>query len=471
MNYFVLKYKYAIEKKYNLGDNIQSIATVKALRSCGIPPDRIGAMNRDDIARPSKNQGILIAQGWFGCRPGAAPLPIDDDGILPLFFGFHLNEGSWEYLANDPRFLASMRKHAPIGCRDFGTRDYLRSIGIEEAYYSGCLTLIFPKRETAPTQQRIFLVDPLGNAETYLPPQLQQNAVHLAQESPFPSSVWPISESDVERVHELALERLSDIRNQASLVLTRRIHIALPCLAMGVPVIFTFDQPDNPRVSMIKEWLTIYSTSDYPDIDWNPAIPDVDSEKQQILRLFRYRLQSLERQLGLATEARLSEAESELARSCLENECRNTRGATGLTVSSYSRDSFMQLAFSPQQIEQLANDTPLILFGAGAAGIQLKQILEYFGHTVHRFCDNNAREDDNRLCEGIPVIGARRLFDECRNSLTFISTLNGYAAIKTQLISNGIPESQIAGSASLISKFSHFAVPESRQPTRACRYA
>ena len=470
MNYFVLKYKYAIEKKYNLGDNIQSIAAVKALRSCGIPPDRIGAMNRDDLARPSKNKGILIAQGWFGCRPGTAPLPIDDEEILPLFFGFHLNEGSWEYLANNPHFLASMRKHVPIGCRDFGTRDYLRSIGIE-AYYSGCLTLTFPNRETAPKQRRVFLVDPLGNVETSLPPLLQQNIVRLAQEAPFPSGIWPISENDVERVHELALERLSDIRDRASLVLTRRIHIALPCLAMGVPVIFTFDQPDNPRVSMIKEWLTIYSTSDYPGIDWNPAITDVDSEKERILRLVRYRLQTLERHLGLETEARLSEAESELARACLEKECQETRGATGLTVNSYSRDRFTQLAFSSQQIEQLANGTPLFLFGGGAAGIQLKQILEYFGYTVHRFCDNNAREDDNRLFEGIPVIGARHLFDECRNSLIFISTLNGYAAIKTQLISNGIPESQIAGSASLISKFSHFAVPESRQPTRVSRYA
>jgi hypothetical protein len=326
------------------------------------------------------------------------------------------------------------------------------------AYYSGCLTLTLPKRARPPGRGRIYLIDPLGDPERHRPSSIREDIVRLCQEGDFPSGRWPMTDADANALDAMARQRLEEIRDRASLVITRRIHVALPCLAMGVPVVFTFDQADNPRVSMLAKLLPIHSSEELSAIDWRPPAADVESEKERISALFRYRLQTLENRLGIAG-ARLPEAAAERAARSLAQACAADSDAPVFSVATFSRARFIRDAFTPEQFARIASGTPLVLFGAGAAGVRLRRILRFFDIPVAACCDNAVRDGDARRCEDLPVIGFRQLLAEHAQSVIFISALGGFDAIAGQLSAAGIPAANQAGTRALIAAYAHFVVP------------
>jgi len=65
----------------------------------------------------------------------------------------------------------------------------------------------------------------------------------------------------------------------ASLVITSRLHSALPCLAIGTPVIFVPKNPHDPRLEGYSEYLKIYSVDEFQQINW--VITDFNLSSQQ----------------------------------------------------------------------------------------------------------------------------------------------------------------------------------------------
>jgi len=85
----------------------------------------------------------------------------------------------------------------------------------------------------------------------------------------------------------LAQKRLDEYA-QAKLVITSRIHCALPCLAFGTPVIFIHQNLADPRFSGLLEYLHHYSVSniltgntivDWENIQHNPRDISILREK------------------------------------------------------------------------------------------------------------------------------------------------------------------------------------------------
>lgn len=68
----------------------------------------------------------------------------------------------------------------------------------------------------------------------------------------------------MERAEEL-IKRYS----KARLVVTSRLHCALPCVALGTPVIFVPKDKNDIRFKGYNEFLNIYSPEDLQKIDWN----------------------------------------------------------------------------------------------------------------------------------------------------------------------------------------------------------
>ena len=50
-----------------------------------------------------------------------------------------------------------LNEYAPVGCRDTGTVEFFKSIGVE-AYFSGCPTLTYTRRKDIPRQNYILLI-------------------------------------------------------------------------------------------------------------------------------------------------------------------------------------------------------------------------------------------------------------------------------------------------------------------------
>jgi hypothetical protein len=250
----------------NLGDFIQSIAAQKWAGEA-----TPSALNRDqlkDYEGPAVN---LIMNGWFMEPPYQWP---PSEMITPFFISFHLNPTAKKGMLN-PQGVSYFKKHQPIGCRDLHTAQLLSSYGIK-TFYSGCLTLTlnrddFLKKD--PTRTGIYVISPMErlNPENDPTPKgrLQKALQQLKkgrkqkryeratkrlelflekQQSPvyFRSQLRdPKTLSEQGRI-AAAEKQLKDIAN-AALVITSRIHTALPAVAFGTPVLFLSDGLEHPN--------------------------------------------------------------------------------------------------------------------------------------------------------------------------------------------------------------------------------
>jgi hypothetical protein len=244
---------------FNLGDYVQSLAAKQYLPrvDCLLNRERLGAYNGPEAK--------IILNGWFTHQPETwVPSP----RLHPLFVSFHVNQSAASRILS-PAGVEYLRNHAPIGCRDHETVQCLLRHGID-ARFTGCLTLTLSGfRFPHPSREHIYLVDPLCNfpqlREILAAPQRLIIALRtgewrrLGRRARLLADVLSpklVAAARV-RTHVLPSARVTDQNKfaladrylneyaDARLVITSRIHCALPCLAMGVPVIFLngFDKP------------------------------------------------------------------------------------------------------------------------------------------------------------------------------------------------------------------------------------
>lgn len=266
MQYGVFKYS----KSNNVGDQVQSLAAAQYL------PRIDHYLDRDFLNEVSSEQKIkVIMNGWFMAKPENWP---PSDVIDPLFVAFHISQ---DHQSNKkmltPQSLAYFKKHQPIGCRDFYTQALLEKNGVE-AYYSGCLTMTLPnKYQHLPKNDEIIMMDALYKTQKnsrdlfgflkkrwllkqVIPEEVLSSASILIQDAPRHSS----EELKFDMAEQL-LERYA----RAKLVITSRIHCALPCLALGTPVLFIngdLDQlTDTTRFKGVTEYLNVFNAGELID--------------------------------------------------------------------------------------------------------------------------------------------------------------------------------------------------------------
>lgn len=267
---------------FNLGDDIQTLAAQRLL------PEHDGYLSREHLDTATEN-GLIVLNGFFMSTDNWPPAP----GLTPVFFSFHIRP-SKEKVICSPEGIAYLKRHEPIGCRDTGTAALLRRYGVQ-TYYSKCLTLTLERRREEPRDGKVFLVG-VGNAgRSIIPRALRKKAVvvnqHWVRLPGVPCSLK----------FDLARNLLETYKRTASLVITSKIHCAMPCIAMGIPVVFLWDQrkKGNPRVQLIEDLIGInHVPGTFLDqvllnrlrsgrIDWSPKAVDIEAEKKAIVEKFR----------------------------------------------------------------------------------------------------------------------------------------------------------------------------------------
>ena len=271
---------------FNLGDDIQSLAVSRLL------PRVDGYVCREALSQVD-TECVVPMNGFFMNTQNWPPSP----KIRPVFFAFHVRPESVATIFS-PEGVAYLKQWQPIGCRDTGTLELMRKHGID-AYYSRCVTLTLPRREEAPEQGEVFLVGVSAAAQHALPRHLRKEAVVVDQAKVR----LPITDTKIKL--GLAEELLLQYRKRARLVITSKIHCAMPCIAMGIPVIFLYDKAkqDDYRVSIIKDLVGInyvhekglaarlLNRSLSHKIDWAPAALDIEPMKAEIREQFAIALQ------------------------------------------------------------------------------------------------------------------------------------------------------------------------------------
>lgn len=285
MKKYALEYRdYKFDYFFNLGDEIQTLAAVRLLGGVD------GYLSRDSLHLEDVD-GLLSMNGFF---MGSGNWP-PHERIKPVIYSFHLDK-QYEKIVCSEAGIDYLKRHEPIGCRDEGTAHVLRKYGVD-AFYSGCLTLTFPKRSTEDEKnaQEIFVVGVDKHLEKYIPRNIIKKAVRLNQ-----SSIrLPKVECKLKRT--MARQLLDGYARNAKLVITSKIHCAMPCLAMGIPVVFLYpkDKQDDYRVHLIRDLIPINYISRssittrlglqklFSDkVDWNPLPVDFEERKKEIVQGF-----------------------------------------------------------------------------------------------------------------------------------------------------------------------------------------
>ena len=178
--------------------------------------------------------------------------------IIPVFLAMTIESGGFkeEYVNNHN--MNYLKQYEPIGCRDAKTRDMLLKHGVK-AYLNGCLTAVTKKRKCCGT--KILLVDVPMEVEKYLPKWNNEVEIY-SQQKYFDNSF------SIDDIRKLVDERYDYYFNEAKLVVTSRLHVASPCMAVGIPVVFTKNVVDA-RFPWLETYIPLYSKDSYGEIDWN----------------------------------------------------------------------------------------------------------------------------------------------------------------------------------------------------------
>ena len=289
----------------NAGDDIQSIAARQYLPKIDYYIDRdfIGAFSTNHIEPVH-----LLMNGWFLHHPKSFGLrnpQIQTFGyrlrsrflgqeyfwppsksIDPFFISFHIQAEHLPPCMIDKRALRYYRDHSPIGCRDHQTVELLKSHGVD-AYFSGCLTLTLNRPPVDKTEEICF-VDPFGPDSTVPTMAPGSNGKYRELWELVPKMVLARANIITHEIdtHSRPEERLDHAQGlleqyaRAKLVVTGRLHCALPCLAFGTPVLFIHRAEYESRVGAYLPFLnhqTIEMVSRQGfELDWDSPTPNKD---------------------------------------------------------------------------------------------------------------------------------------------------------------------------------------------------
>ena len=236
-----MKFGLMVEKETrNIGDDIQSYATKSFLPRIDYYIDR---NHMDEFVPDTEEKVATIINGWFlqytlnwPFSPYVKPLPISMHFTYKDWFwdttdrAYHLQGYGLEYL----------KSIEPIGCRDSHTMKLLQSKGIKTEY-TGCMTLTLQPFKNVEKRDYICAVD-VSDAVIEQIKKTTDMEVKIMTHT-VPEDYYNLSwEKRMENV-ELLLKTYQG----AKAVIAYRLHCALPCLALGTPVILLNEDYRNDR--------------------------------------------------------------------------------------------------------------------------------------------------------------------------------------------------------------------------------
>lgn len=237
----------------NIGDDILSYAAKQFLPQVDYYIDR----EETDLFLPeTKEYTAAILNGWYLHYSYAFP---PSPYIIPLFIGTHFNSdqmifGDYSYLdQNVTDYLKQIK--GGIGCRDRQTMDVLAQKGIDH-YFSGCLTLTLKPFPNIQGNGSIVLTDVSDNVRSYITKRFP--------DKPIICKTHHLSDQEVGMdwaQREARVEDYLKCYQKASLVITSRLHCALPSISLGTPVILIgkFDADYYDRFESYAQYCNCYS--------------------------------------------------------------------------------------------------------------------------------------------------------------------------------------------------------------------
>lgn len=256
----------------NLGDIVQVFAVDIIYHAMHIDKKDIVNISIDELGTYQGEKVLLPIAGYFNYRRKAPAFPTSED-IIPVFLSLYTT--SRLYL-NKHEFW---KKQGPIGCRDEKTMQLMRKKGYD-AWLFGCMTMLFPKRDFMPQTQHVFIVDAEPGVFDYIPEELMKSAECITHEAKVD---WKMSREQIAQEMENKTRKLLErYYKEATLIVTSRLHCAVPCIAMGIPTVVVRKGFDE-RFGWIDKFIHLYTPDEFDHINWNPMPIALEEHKKRLL--------------------------------------------------------------------------------------------------------------------------------------------------------------------------------------------
>jgi len=273
MKYGIMYYK----KTDNIGDDIQTYTAIRFL------PHIDYHIDREDLncfIPENKEYVSMIMNGWFMHNKAAWP---PSPYINPLLLSMHFT--CLEKIDVGEKYLQGLggeylKSHQPIGSRDMETQKRLNRNGIEN-YFSGCMTLTINPFENIEKKDYICLVD-LDEKSTKLVKENTDREIKEITHDVNPTEIE--NKSFEQRMKDV--EELLKTYQAAHLVLTNRLHVALPCVAIGVPVILVHKENfEADRLGTYLQYVNSYSDTEFEKQDIKQLIENPIENSEDYLNI------------------------------------------------------------------------------------------------------------------------------------------------------------------------------------------
>ena len=169
--------------------------------------------------------------------------------IIPVFLGLSIMSDN----ISDEE-IAYLRRYEPIGCRDYYTMNILRQKNIM-SYMGGCVTALLPRLDEIKGEQ-IYMIDVPKKFYKHIPEEILKNAKITSQ-------ILELSDCPIDD----AKNRLRELAENAKLVITTRLHSALPSTALGIPVVL-MKEHFSFRFTTLSNYLHVYIEEEFENIEY-----------------------------------------------------------------------------------------------------------------------------------------------------------------------------------------------------------
>jgi len=247
----------------NIGDDVQSLA-LSQNHILG-KPDLW--MDRDQFSDYAGEGPVdLVANGFFLCsdRTGKLSFP-PPPNISARYVALCASN-----VPNTDESVAHFRESGPVGCRDLHSVKWCHNRGLEH-YFASCPSCLLERNFDSPGNS-VAGYDPNGPIVLVdvnpkrLPPFGSSNRRFLC----LTNRVHPGRFSNQESRFDALRQRWRVFRS-ASLVVTNRLHVAMPCLGLGVPVVMVEADSLAFRLTALPDWLKIHKKSELSRVNLDPS--------------------------------------------------------------------------------------------------------------------------------------------------------------------------------------------------------
>lgn len=252
MKYGLIMYK----DTENIGDDVQTYVAERFL------PRVDYIIDRDNVTSfiPEEREYVatIMNAWWMNQKFNWPPSPY----IYPKMISMHFTHYDTIYHI-DQRHITTgygkeyLKKHEPIGCRDSYSKNILLENGIQ-SYFSGCMTLTLQRFENIEKEDFILAVDISDSIYEKLKTITNKRIVRITnnrRREEYSKLDWKTRKRYVE-------DYLKTIQ-RADLVITPRLHCALPSLALQTKVLLVDYSLNNDRTSDFLKLLHTTTEEDF----------------------------------------------------------------------------------------------------------------------------------------------------------------------------------------------------------------